>query len=98
MPLSDREQHLFDQIEQSLVAEDPRFGSSSRSQRSLSAGQRRAFGVFAVVVGLGCAVLAVAVGTGWWGPLVGTIGFVLIVAGLWAAIRPRLAGRHDPRR
>jgi len=98
VPLSDREQHLFEQIEQSLAAEDPRFGSSGRSRRAESAGLRRAVGVIAVLVGLGCAVLAVAVGSGWWGPFVGTVGFVLIVAGLWAAIRSRPAGRHDSRR
>ena len=98
VPLSDREQHLFEQIEQSLAAEDPRFGSSGRSRRAASAGLRRALGVIAVLVGLGCAVLAVAVGSGWWGPFVGTVGFVLIVAGLWAAIRSRPAGGHDSRR
>ena len=51
VPLSDREQHLFEQIEQSLAAEDPRFGSSGRSRRSATARLRRVWGVIAVVVG-----------------------------------------------
>ena len=96
MPLSDREQRLFEQIEQSLAAEDPRFGSAGRSQRSAPVGLRRALGVIVVVVGLGCILLAVVVGTRW-GLFVGTVGFVLIVAGVWAAIWSRPAGRHDAR-
>lgn len=94
VPLSDREQRLFEQIEQSLAADDPRFGSAGRSRRSASARLPRVLGVIAVLVGLGCSVLGVIVGTRW-GLFVATVGFVLIVAGVWAAIGSRPAGRHD---
>lgn len=41
MPLSEHEQHLLDQIETALYAEDPKFASTVRAGRGLSAGRRR---------------------------------------------------------
>ena len=93
VPLSDREQRLFNQIEQSLAADDPRFAATGRTQRSASSRRWRGLGVIAVVVGLGCIVLALAVGPSW-GPLVATGGFVLIVAGGFALVRSRPTRPH----
>ena len=48
MPLSEHEQHLLDQIESALYAEDPKFASNVRTGRGLSAGRRRGIQVVAV--------------------------------------------------
>ena len=89
MALSEREQRLFEEIEQSLTADDPRFASTGRAGRS--EGRTRipvAVSVITAVLGFGCVVLGLIAGTGL-GACIATAGFVLIVAGCWAAMGTR---------
>lgn len=81
MPLSEHEQRMLDELEQSLSAEDPKFASSMRS--SGGAPQRKGL----LLAGLGMAAgLAVAVGGVMAGQVwLGVVGFVIMVAvGAWA--------------
>ena len=85
MPLSEHEQHLLEQMEQALYAEDPKF--ASQMQGSVARARLRrgvAFGAAGVIVGLGLVVLGVATGPIWWG----AIGFALMVSGVAYAISP----------
>lgn len=82
MPLSDHEQRLLEQMERALYQEDPKFASSLRNVRGGSVDRKRiAFGVLGVVVGLVVVVVGVAISL----PVVGVLGFVLMLAGaFWA--------------
>jgi hypothetical protein len=76
MPLSEHEQRLLEQIEQGLYAEDPKFASTVRRVNSGSRGRRRyALAALGVVLGFGVVMLALVVKQ----PIVGVLGFVLIV-------------------
>lgn len=59
MPLSEHEQRLLAQMEQQLLAEDPKFASAMNGRRSVMR-RRLAIGVLGVLVGLVGLVLAVA--------------------------------------
>ncbi len=87
MPLSDHEQRLLEQMERALYQEDPKFASSLRSGRSGGIDRRKiAVGVAGVVFGLITVVAGVAVSQ----PLVGVLGFVLMIAGgFWAWLGSR---------
>ncbi len=84
MPLSDREQHLLEQMEQALSAEDPKFASHMRGVGG--AAQRRRYLVAAIgfLAGLGVVILGVTLPNMW----VGAIGFVIMVAGVVQAVAP----------
>ena len=85
MPLSEHEQHLLEQMEQALYAEDPKF--ASQMQGSVARARLRrvlAIGVGGVIAGLGLVVLGVAAESIWWG----AIGFALMVGGVAYAISP----------
>ncbi|CCH77079.1 conserved hypothetical protein [Nostocoides japonicum T1-X7] len=84
MPLSDREQHLLEQMEQALSAEDPKFASHMRGVGGLA--QRRRYIVAAVgfLVGLGVVLVGVNLSNMW----VGAIGFVVMVAAVVQAVAP----------
>jgi hypothetical protein len=87
VPLSEHEQRLFDQIEQSL-AKDPKFASAVRaSDPRFHAKRRIVFAAFIAVVGLGVVVLGVASKN----PLIGVAGFVVMLA---AAVFGYQAARH----
>lgn len=89
MPLSDREQHLLDQLEQQLSADDPKFASHMRGAASPLRRGRVLVAAASVVVGLVLVLLAINLAQTW----VGAIGFVVIVAGIaYAASPPRNAG------
>jgi hypothetical protein len=61
VPLSEHEQRLLSQMEQQLLAEDPKFASAMRgSARGRGTGRRVLVGSVAVVVGMVLLVLAVA--------------------------------------
>ncbi len=87
MPLSDHEQRLLEQMERALYQEDPKFASSLRSGRSGGIDRTRvAVGVLGVVLGLLTVVVGVAVSV----PIVGVIGFALMIAGAfwgWTGMR-----------
>jgi hypothetical protein len=87
VPLSEHEQRLFDQIEQSL-AKDPKFASAVRaSDPRFHAKRRIIFAAFVAVIGLAVVVLGVASKN----PLVGVAGFVVM---LGSAVFGYQAARH----
>ena len=83
MPLSEHEQRLLDQMERALASEDPRFMSTFTSARTRPAAPKNlGFAVIAVLVGIGLlfgGVIAMQ-------PALGIVGFVVIVAGITAAV------------
>ena len=84
MPLSEHEQHLLQQMEQALYAEDPKFASQMQGSIARARMRRRVIlGVTAVVVGLGLVVLGVMQAV--W---IGAIGFALMIGGAVYAITP----------
>lgn len=87
MPLSEHEQHLLEQMEQAMYAEDPRFASSMQGSLSRARLRRRAaIGAVAFLGGLGLIVLGVAnVKIAIW---LGAAGFALMVAGIAYALTP----------
>jgi len=85
VPLSEHEQHLLEQMEQALYAEDPKFASQMQGSAARARLRRSiAIGVAGVIAGLGLVFLGVAKASPWWG----AIGFALMVGGVAYAIRP----------
>lgn len=90
MPLSEHEQHLLEQMEQALYAEDPKFASQMQGASARARLRRRAMlGGAVVVIGLVLVVLGVVNETVW----LGGAGFVLMVAGAAFAFTPPKATR-----
>lgn len=87
MPLSEHEQHLLEQMEQAMYAEDPRFASSLQGSLSRARLRRRvAIGAVVFLAGLGLIVLGVInVKIAVW---LGAAGFALMVAGIAYAVTP----------
>lgn len=88
MPLSEHEQQLLDQMEQALVAEDPRFAHQMKSPPAFTKahGKRLVPGALGVLLGL--VLVLVGVNTTMW---VGAAGFALMVAGAAYALTPARA-------
>lgn len=85
MPLSDHEQHLLEQMEQALYAEDPKFASQMQGSAARARLRRGlAIGAGGVIAGLGLVVLGVITESIVWG----AIGFALMVGGVAYAITP----------
>ncbi len=85
VPLSEHEQHLLEQMEQALYAEDPKFASQMQGSAARARLRRGlAIGAAGVVIGLGLVVLGVATMSIW----SGAIGFALMVGGVAYAITP----------
>lgn len=85
MPLSEHEQHLLEQMEQALYAEDPKFASQMQGSAARARLRRRILvGVVGVIAGLGFVFVSVIQGVIWWGAL----GFALMVGGVVYAITP----------
>jgi hypothetical protein len=83
VPLSEHEQRLLEQMERALYAEDPKFATSMRSARGGAGDRRRiAIGVVGLLVGLGLLVAGVAAKL----VIVGVLGFLAMLGGLWLAI------------
>lgn len=88
VPLSEHEQHLLEQMEQALYAEDPKFASQMQGSAARARLRRGiAIGATGVIAGLGLFIFAVARGPVWWG----AVGFALMVGGVTYAIRPAKA-------
>lgn len=82
MPLSEHEQRLFDQIEQALYAEDPKFASSVRSARPRNRARTMlALSVVGVIVGIAVVLVGLTANL----IVLGVLGFVLIVGSCAAA-------------
>ncbi|WP_100444216.1 DUF3040 domain-containing protein [Glycomyces xiaoerkulensis] len=88
MPLSDHEQRLFEEIEQSL-SEDPQFASAVRAQDPAHVTRRRLIVAGVVtVIGIGVVVGTVIAGAAIWGAPVGAVlMFTGLIIGLWAQRR-----------
>ena len=85
MPLSEHEQHLLEQMEQALYAEDPKFASQMQGSAARARLRRSlAIGAAGVISGLGFVVLGVVAESVWWG----AVGFALMVGGVAYAISP----------
>ena len=85
MPLSEHEQHLLEQMEQALYAEDPKFASQMQGSAARARLRRGLLlGAVAVIAGLGLVVLGVAAQSILWG----AIGFALMVGGVAYAVSP----------
>ncbi|MEO7069844.1 MAG: DUF3040 domain-containing protein [Nostocoides sp.] len=89
MPLSDREQHLLEQMEQALYAEDPKFASHMRGVGARVARRRYLVGIVGFLVGLALVLLGVNLSKIW----IGAIGFVVMVAAVWQAVAPPKAAK-----
>lgn len=83
MPLSDHEQRLLEQMEQALLAEDPKFATAMRG-----ADLRRRYRRRAVVAGLLFVVGVVMLMTGAVTQVIalGVAGFVVMLASSWYAV------------
>ena len=77
MPLSEHEQRLLDQIEQALYAEDPKFAANVRSVRRRGSGRRW---IPVTIAGVLVGLVVVMVGLTAKLPVLGVVGFVLILA------------------
>jgi hypothetical protein len=85
VPLSEHEQHLLEQMEQALYAEDPKFASQMQGSAARARLRRSlAIGAGGVIAGLGLVVVGVATASVWWG----AFGFALMVSGVAYAISP----------
>ena len=88
MPLSEHEQHLLEQMEQALYAEDPKFASQMQGSAARARLRRRILvGGLGVIAGLGLVFVGVSSGNLWFGAL----GFALMVGGVVYAITPAKA-------
>jgi hypothetical protein len=79
VPLSEHEQRLLEQMERALYAEDPKLASTLRGA-DLRAHHRRRIVVGCLGFLAGVGVLVVGVATA---PLVGVLGFVIMLASAW---------------
>jgi len=85
VPLSEHEQHLLEQMEQALYAEDPKFASQMQGSTVRDRLRRHiTLGILAVVAGLVLVVLGVVNEAVW----LGAIGFALMVGGAAYAVTP----------
>ena len=88
MPLSEHEQHLLEQMEQALYAEDPKFASQMQGSIARARLRRRiAIGALGVIAGLTLVVLGVIGSLVW----LGAAGFALMVGGAAYAVTPAKA-------
>jgi len=92
VPLSEHEQRLFDQIEQALYAEDPKFASSVRSARPRNRARTMlALSVIGVIVGLAIVLIGLTGNV----ILLGVLGFVLIVVSCVTAVSALRGPRQE---
>jgi hypothetical protein len=90
VPLSEHEQRLFDQIEQSL-AKDPKFASAVRATDPRFHTRRRViFAVFLGIVGFGLVIAGPIIGT----PVISVVGFVVAFGGLVFGVQSVRRGRN----
>lgn len=83
MPLSEEEQRLLEQMEQALVAEDPKFASALRGSALAARSRRHAIAaVLGFLAGVACLMVgAVATLTA-----VAVVGFVLMLASAYVFV------------
>lgn len=92
MPLSEHEQRLLEQIEQSLYAEDPKFARTWRAKNLHSLKRTRLLrSIVAFVVGLGALLAGVITlpGRTTLGIALGVGGFLIMFAAAWYGFATR---------
>ena len=94
MALSDDEQRVLAEIEQGLLADDVRFPDSVGRHRPGVPSVAWAVGI---CVGLSCVVVGLVIANGV-GIALALIGFAVIVAACWAALRSHRRRRRRPPR
>jgi lipid-A-disaccharide synthase-like uncharacterized protein len=92
--LSDDERRVLAEIERDLVADDPKFAKSIERRRVRIPPAVWAVGIFG---GLSCIVIGLVI-AGAIGMATAVVGFVLIVANSWAALRSHRRRRPRPPR
>lgn len=83
MPLSEHEQRLLDEMEKALSAEDPRLANTLSSPSFPRIGGRFT-GIFALISVFGLGLIAAGVSQQ--NPLLGIVGFLLALSGLYMII------------
>ncbi|MCW4459396.1 DUF3040 domain-containing protein [Microbacterium sp. MPKO10] len=84
MPLSEQEQRLLDEMERHLYRNDADFVSTAGDRRGRPSYRSIALGSLVVLVGIGALVAAVMIQQ----PLVGIIGFIVMLGGVLLAMKP----------
>lgn len=83
MPLSEHEQRLLEQMERALYADDPKFASSLRAGHGAGHHRRRlTLGAIGLLAGIGLLLAGVMQPL----PIVGVVGFVLMLVSAWWAM------------
>ena len=84
MALSEQEQRLLDEMERSLYQNDADVVSTTPSSGPVVSSRSITIAVLAAAVGLAVVVAGMALGQ----PLIGLVGFVVLIAGVaWACVR-----------
>lgn len=91
MPLSEHEQRLLDQMERAILTEDPRFASTFKDTikqvgKKSGTAIRPGLGIFAIVLGVATLIVAVSISQPVLTPILGVLGFVVIVLSLSSLI------------
>lgn len=95
MPLSEHEQRLLDEMEKALSAEDPRLATTLSSPQVARIGGRFT-GLFALLSVLGLALVGAGVSQQL--PILGIVGFLLALVGLYFIInRATTGGNREPK-
>lgn len=84
MPLSEQEQRLLDEMERHLYRNDADFVSTAGDRRGRPSYRSIAIGSLVVLIGIGALVTAVMIQQ----PIVGVIGFVVMLGGVLLAMKP----------
>ena len=91
MPLSEQEQRLLDEMERNLYRNDADFVSTVGDRRGRPTYRSIALGSVITIVGAAALVLGVVLQQ----PLIGILGFGVMLAGVLVAISPGKASAQD---
>jgi hypothetical protein len=84
MPLSEQEQRLLEEMERSLYQNDSDFVARVTKRQGRPTYTSITLGVLGALVGVGVVVLALVLRQ----PLIGVVGFVVMLVGVLFALRP----------
>ena len=94
MPLSEQEQRLLDEMERNLYRNDADFVPTANVRRGRPSYRAMAWGALLALAGIVGIVLGVVLKQ----PLIGTVGFIVVLGGVLLAISsPPAASVADPR-
>lgn len=92
MPLSEHEQRLLDEMERNLYQNDADFVAAVGNRRGRTNYRAIVLGVLLAIVGLAVLVTGVVIHQ----PIVGIVGFALMLGGVIVAMRPTHGGDELP--